>query len=151
MPRRWWTENLEILKITSVEDLRLDHEGWQLSFCHWGRENWVLYHWVEFSTVAATVKFFGSRPAKMNWDLKHHVMCWTLGVLLDFLELSFSSCGRTEVKKLIKPFVPEQRSPPVLCIWICIVYVFVVPLLLRLLWLYNNDKSLQISGTLSFF
>ena len=37
---------------------------------------------VEFSIVALAVKFFGSRPARMNWDLKHHEMCRTLGVLL---------------------------------------------------------------------
>ena len=46
-----------------------------------GAENWVLCHRVEFSTVA-TVKSFGSRPAKMNWDLKHYKMCQTLRVLL---------------------------------------------------------------------
>ena len=34
---------------------------------------------VEFSIVAAAVKFFGSRPAKVNWDLKHHKMCRMLG------------------------------------------------------------------------
>ena len=45
-------------------------------------ENWVLCHRVEFSIVAAAVKFFGSRPAKMNWDLKHHEICRTLRVLL---------------------------------------------------------------------
>ena len=33
-----WAENLRILKITSVEDFRLEHAGRQLSFCHWGRE-----------------------------------------------------------------------------------------------------------------
>ena len=47
-----------------------------------GEENWILCHWVEFSTVAAAVKFFRSWPSKMNWDLKHHEMCWTLGILL---------------------------------------------------------------------
>ena len=33
-----------------------------------------LRHRLEFSTVAAVVNFFGSRPAEMNWDLKHHEM-----------------------------------------------------------------------------
>ena len=47
-----------------------------------GAENGVLCHRVEFSTVAPAVKFFGSRPAKMNWDLKHHEICQTLGVVL---------------------------------------------------------------------
>ena len=37
---------------------------------------------IEFSTVAAAVKFFASRPAKMNWDLKHQEMCRMLGVFL---------------------------------------------------------------------
>ena len=37
---------------------------------------------LSFSTVVAVVKFFGSWPAKMNWDLKHHEMCQTLGVVL---------------------------------------------------------------------
>ena len=41
---------------------------------------------VVFSAVAAAVKFFGSRPAKMNWDLKHHEMCRTLGVLLAYYD-----------------------------------------------------------------
>ena len=45
-------------------------------------DNWVLCHWIEFSIVAAAVKFCGSWPAKMNWDLKHHEMCRTLAVLL---------------------------------------------------------------------
>ena len=59
---------------------------WTMLSDHWasaiGAENWVLCHWVECPTVAAAVKFFGSRPAKMNWDLKHHEICRTLGVLL---------------------------------------------------------------------
>ena len=75
-----WAENLRILKIMSVEDLRLDHAG------NWATvieaENGVLCHRVEFSTVATAVKFCKSWPAKMNWDLKHHEMCRTLGVLL---------------------------------------------------------------------
>ena len=51
-------------------------------------DNWVSAigaekcHWVEFSTIAAAVKFFGSRPVKMNWDLKNHEKCRMLGVLL---------------------------------------------------------------------
>ena len=31
-----------------------------------GAENGVLCHRVEFSTIAAAIKFFGSRLAKMN-------------------------------------------------------------------------------------
>ena len=47
-----------------------------------GADNWVICHSVAFSTVAAAVKFCRSRPAKMNWDVKHYEMCRTLGVLL---------------------------------------------------------------------
>ena len=65
----------------ALEKLKLDHAGRQLSFCHWGRDG-VLCHRAEFSTVAAAVKFCWSRPAKMNWDLKHHEMCRMLGVML---------------------------------------------------------------------
>ena len=32
-----------------------------------------------FLTLRRTVGFFGSRPAEMNWDLKHHKMHCTLG------------------------------------------------------------------------
>ena len=46
-----------------------------------GAENGVLCHRVEFSTIAAAVKFCRSRPVKMNWDLKHHEMCQTLGMV----------------------------------------------------------------------
>ena len=46
--------------------MRLDHGRRELS-------SLPLRHRVEFSTVAAAaVKFFGSRPAEINWDLKHH-------------------------------------------------------------------------------
>ena len=60
---------------------------------------------MEFSTVATAIKFFKSQPAKMNWDLKHHEMCRTLGVLLaeyDYERLlrivSLSLCLRTKVR-----------------------------------------------------
>ena len=109
----------------AFEDFRLDHEGRQLSFCHWGRE-WS-------STVAAAVKFFGSRPAKMNRDLKQHGMCRTLEVLLasyDYerlLRIVSLLVLKNRSQKLIKPFVPEQSSlvpkfvfEYVLCICICI-------------------------------
>ena len=43
----------------AVEDLRLNTAGRQLSLPLGHRE-------LSFSTVAAAVKFFGSRPVKMN-------------------------------------------------------------------------------------
>ena len=106
-----------------VEDLRLDHAGRQLSFCHW----------VEFSTLAAAVTFFGSRPAKMNWDLKHHEICRTLGVLLaqyDYerlLRIASILVSKNRSQVIDKPFVPEQRSPLVhlycvACICILVLY-----------------------------
>ena len=36
---------------------------------------------VGVSTLGHTVEFFGSLPAEINWDLTHHKMCRTLGVL----------------------------------------------------------------------
>ena len=67
-----WAENLRILKNTAVEssDWTMGDDGWVLP----------LEQRVEFSNVAAAVKFFGSLPAEMNWDLKHHEMCRMFGV-----------------------------------------------------------------------
>ena len=59
-------------------ELTMDHADRQLSFCHLGRE-WISLPESWVSTVAAAVKFFGSRLAKMNWDLKHNEMCRALG------------------------------------------------------------------------
>ena len=59
---------------------------WTMQADNWasaiGAENGVLCHRVDFSTIAATVKFCRSQRMKMNWDLKHHEICWTLEVLL---------------------------------------------------------------------
>ena len=55
MSRRYGPENLRILK---KSQLRLDRRQ-RVEFL-------PLSHGFEFSTVAAVVKFFGSRPAEMN-------------------------------------------------------------------------------------
>ena len=71
-------------------------------------ENGVLCHRVEFSTIAAVVKFFGSRPVKMNWDLKHHG-----GVVsIVWLRKTFKNC--------LSPHVEEPKSEVNKCvrIWI---------------------------------
>ena len=119
-----------------------------------GAENWFLCHWVEFSTVAAAVKFFGSRPAKMNWDLKHHVMCRTLGghVSIVWLWKTFKNCvsllvSKNRSQKLINAFVPEQRSRLCICIvwfYICIRVVYNIYFSLSVtLSLHLNFKNLS--------
>ena len=100
-----WVENLEDFEKDLVEvrpqcwevevwpwcwevGVQLWSWGFEIGPCrqNWvsatGTENWVLFHWVEFSPVVPVVKFFRSWPVKMNWDLKHHKMCRKLGVLL---------------------------------------------------------------------
>ena len=59
MPRRDGSENLRIWK-ESVE------------IRPWRQR-------IEFSIVAAVVKFFGSQPIEMNWDFRHHKMHHLLG------------------------------------------------------------------------
>ena len=49
--------------------------SWRLTLDHGSRQ-------LSFLPFAAAVKFFGSRLAKMNWDLKHHEMCRTWWGLL---------------------------------------------------------------------
>ena len=69
---------------------------------------------LEFSTVAASVKFLGSRPAKMNRDLKRHEMCRTLRVVLAYydyerpLRIVSLHVSKNRNQKLINAFVPEQ-------------------------------------------
>ena len=81
-----WAENLRILKNTAVEswDWTMGDDGWVLP----------LEQRVEFSNVAAAVKFFGSLPAEMNWDLKHHEMCrmFGVGVSIVWLQKTFKNC-----------------------------------------------------------
>ena len=80
--------------------LTLDHAGRQLSFYHWGIENWVLCHWVDFSTVAAAFKFFGSRPAKMNWEQTPQDVPNVGGdVSIVWLRKTFKNCVSLHVSK----------------------------------------------------
>ena len=85
-------------------------------------EKWVLCDWVKFSIVAAAIKFFGSRSAKMNWDLKHHEICRTLGMVSIVRIVSLSPRVEEPKSEVNKPFVPEQRSH--LCV--CIAFVFCI-------------------------
>ena len=68
MVLRSWGPTMVLKSWSPTKQLKVDIGPWRQT--------------VEFSPFAAAVKFFGSRPAKMNWDLKHHEMCRTLGVLL---------------------------------------------------------------------
>ena len=55
---------------------------------------------VEYSAVAAAVKFVRSRPVKMNWDLKHHEMYRTLGmVCIVWIRKTFKNCVSLLVSK----------------------------------------------------
>ena len=67
LPRRDGPENLKILKrrLLGIRPLKDIVEILPLRLA------------VEFP---CDVKFFGSRPAEMNWDLKHHKMHRTLGL-----------------------------------------------------------------------
>ena len=72
---RSWSLTMEL----RIRDWNMQADNWASAI---GAENGVLCDRVVFSTVAVVVKFCGSRPAKMNWGLKHHKMCRSLGVLL---------------------------------------------------------------------
>ena len=87
--------------------------SWDVAIGPWKHrvEFLPLRHRVEFSTVAAAVKFFGSRPAEMNWDLKHHkmrrVLEWSQIV---WLAQTFKNCvSLHEVAKLYNT-----------CLWMCL-------------------------------
>ena len=86
----------------------------------------LLRHRVESSTVAAPVRFFRSRPAEMNWDLKHHKMRRALGwgqhsmVSISFYELCLSPrVAMNRSQEINKPFVSETTESA----YICIVYL----------------------------
>ena len=131
-----WAENLRILK---KRQLKVDIGPCRqiVEFSAIGAESWG-------STVAAAVKFFGSRPAKINWDLKHHKLhvgevsivknCASLLVLKNWNQ------------KLIKPFRPEQQSPPISAFvhvyvrWIDIVMIMVV--------VYNTPATFHVEYSL---
>ena len=108
MVLRSWSPTMQL----RIWDWTMQANNWVSTI---GAENWVLCHWVGFSTVAATVKFFGSRPAKMNWDLKHHEICRTLGtVSIVWLRKTFNNCLSPHVEEpkseVNKSFVLEQQS-----------------------------------------
>ena len=56
--------------------------SWKLTLDHGGRQlsSLPLRPELEIRPLSRRVEFFGSLPAEMNWDLKHHKMCRTLGV-----------------------------------------------------------------------
>ena len=107
-----------------VEKLKSDHAGegwdWTMQADNWvsaiGADNWVLWHWVEFSTVAVVDKFFGSRPAKMNWDLKHHKDMLNVGCVVSIIWLrkTFKNCvsllvSKNRIQEVNKRFVSELQ------------------------------------------
>ena len=75
-----WVPTIELRNWGRTRQLRI--WDWTMQANNWastiGTENGVLCHGVEFSTVAAA-NFLGFWPVKMNWDLKHHEICRTLG------------------------------------------------------------------------
>ena len=84
-------------------------------------ENWVLCYWVEFSAVAEVVNFFEDElryktPREMPNVGGVVSIVWFWKTSKNCVSLLVSKNRR---QKLIKPFVPEQRSPPV-CICVCI-------------------------------
>ena len=66
-------ENLRILKKTQFE---VEIGPWRqtVEFSAIGALSWEIW------AVEDVVEFFGSLPAEMNGDLKHHEICRTLGV-----------------------------------------------------------------------
>ena len=79
-----WGPTMVLRSWGSTRQLRI--WDWTMQADNWasviGAENGVLCHRIKFSTVVVAVKFCRSRPVEMNWDLKHHKMYRTLGVLL---------------------------------------------------------------------
>ena len=64
---------------------------------------------LSFLPLRHAVDFFRSRPAEMNWDLKHHKMRRALGlgqhrmVSIGFQELSLCSCRHGPKPEINKP------------------------------------------------
>ena len=157
MPRRDGLRIWKILKKRFSWVLTMVLRNWDLTM---QTDNWVsairagngdLCHRVEFSTVATAVKFCRSRPAKMNWDLKHHEMCWTLGVILAQYDyervlriVSLSSCRWTEAD-VNKRFVSKQRSR--LCIRVRHMYLYMccITVVIDITKLYNMFTSTIIN------
>ena len=119
----------------------------------WKRVSWEL----GIRLLSRRVKFFGSLPTEMNWDLKHHKMHRVLGMFSTVWIVYLSSCRRNEVKKLINAFVPEQRCPPVFCICKCVCITVVVPIIIVMamavqllptscLWVKESIYALELFG-----
>ena len=121
-------------------ELTMDHADRQLSFCHLGRE-WISLPESWVSTVAAAVKFFGSRLAKMNWDLKHNEMCRALGWCLhNMIWNNFRHCvslfvSKNRTQNLINRSYLNNRAA-CFCTWICILYLH---LYMYCCYRYNYD------------
>ena len=110
MPRRDGPENLGILKRSLVDFLLLN--------CMAG-----------FFQIWKQIILFGSWPAEMNWDLKHHKMCRVLGggVSIDFYDLYLSPhVAKDWNQKLINPFVSKMTESACICIHIIIDIIMVI-------------------------
>ena len=68
--------------------------GFEIGPCRQTIEFLPLRQRIEFFAIEVAVKFFGSWPTKINWDLKHHEMCRTLGgvVSIVWLRKTFKNC-----------------------------------------------------------
>ena len=75
---------------------------------------------VEFSTVAAAVRFFESRPVERNWDLKPHKIRRALAGVSIVRTVSLSSCHHGPKQRLIKSLVSWNNRA---CLCIEFVYV----------------------------
>ena len=145
MPGRDGPENLKILKKSQLgvdfepcrqtvgfSAIEADSRSWgfEIRPCRQTIEFLPLGQRIETSIVAAVVKFFGSRPAKMNWDLKHYEMCRTGVVSIVWLRKTFKNCVFLLVSKnwsqvINKTFVPEATESA--CVF---AYVYVLLLLI---------------------
>ena len=112
-------------------------------------EIWPWRQRVEFSTVAAVVKFFVSRPAEINRDLKHHEICRTLGVGSDsmvtlvWLAKTLKNCASLLVSKnrsqeINKPFVPETIVSTCICIYVLHLCMYCITVVIDLSTVYNT-------------
>ena len=122
MVLRGWGPNMQL----RIWDWTMQADNWASAL---GAENGFLCHSVEFSTVVVAVKFFGLRPAKMNWDLKHHEMSRMLGgvVSIVWLRKSFKNClspcveePKSEVNKFIRTWTMEFT-----CFRLCVIFAYV--------------------------
>ena len=94
MPGRDGPENLRILK---KSQLRWDHGGRALSFLPLWRQS----------------SFFGSWPAEMNWDLRHHKMRWALGWGQNSKNCVSLFVSKNRSQELNNCSYLKQQNPPV--------------------------------------